>query len=421
MKFQAKEDLKLVSASAHIDFAAAKKIHLAVEGGASITIDGGITVQCPGTITVHASRKSFSGPTSLSYPLDQWASTDFSLPCAAAAGNLGSAFVRLSCSARRTLITNRSSIRRMRWRNGSSHGRANLARRCICLPICHGLDDASQAALASLTAAATGVVNYTAISKASNWPRAVRGCLLYVTTPFFAGAEMAMLTLTGSASCLAGLNLPISLRTSKRCAKCSCRTTRWALFRFQDTNVTCALFSLLATAQADVLLGPLTAWVTPDACGHLHVIRRKRRTPRVATLRFDRPTFEALESRLFVHTVAAQVRDSRPCPRTLHPARRNACSMAKKIERARELGLIQRSDISLFCVLGSAIAESASRSARSPFGEVKPRFPAITVIFRSAGPSMPCRPPHGRTGTRGWNAGANFERVGRSPAQRQTQ
>ncbi len=69
MKFQAKEDLKLVSARAHIDFAAAKKIHLAVEGGASITIDGGITVQCPGTITVHASKKSFSGPDRMDYPL----------------------------------------------------------------------------------------------------------------------------------------------------------------------------------------------------------------------------------------------------------------------------------------------------------------------------------------------------------------
>jgi Rhs element Vgr protein len=65
MKLQAKKDVKLVSANAHIDFAAAKKIHLAVQGGASITIDGGIVVQCPGTITVHANRKSFSGPDSM--------------------------------------------------------------------------------------------------------------------------------------------------------------------------------------------------------------------------------------------------------------------------------------------------------------------------------------------------------------------
>ncbi len=75
MKFQAKQAMKLVSANAHIDFAAAKKIHLAVQGGASITIDGGIMVQCPGTITVHASKKKFSGPTSLSREMNTWPNT----------------------------------------------------------------------------------------------------------------------------------------------------------------------------------------------------------------------------------------------------------------------------------------------------------------------------------------------------------
>lgn len=72
MKFQAKKEMKLVSVNAHIDFAAAKRIHLAVEGGASITIDGGILVQCPGTITVHASKKTFSGPASQNYALPQF-------------------------------------------------------------------------------------------------------------------------------------------------------------------------------------------------------------------------------------------------------------------------------------------------------------------------------------------------------------
>lgn len=77
MKLQAKKEVKLVSANAHIDFAAAKKIHLAVQGGASITIDGGIIVQCPGTITVHASKKSFSGPTSLSREMNTWPQSQF--------------------------------------------------------------------------------------------------------------------------------------------------------------------------------------------------------------------------------------------------------------------------------------------------------------------------------------------------------
>ncbi len=80
MKFQSKQAMKLVSANAHIDVAAAKKIHLAVQGGASITIDGGITVQCPGVITVHASKKKFSGPTSLSREMNTWPKTQFDDP-----------------------------------------------------------------------------------------------------------------------------------------------------------------------------------------------------------------------------------------------------------------------------------------------------------------------------------------------------
>jgi uncharacterized protein (DUF2345 family) len=77
MKFQSKKDLTLVSATANIDFAAAKKIVMSVGGGASITIDGGITVKCPGTITVHASKKSFSGPTSTSYEFKSHPNADY--------------------------------------------------------------------------------------------------------------------------------------------------------------------------------------------------------------------------------------------------------------------------------------------------------------------------------------------------------
>ena len=64
--------VKVQSQSAHIDWAAAKSVTLATAGGASITIAGGnITVQCPGTITVHASNKSFTGPTRQGYALPQ--------------------------------------------------------------------------------------------------------------------------------------------------------------------------------------------------------------------------------------------------------------------------------------------------------------------------------------------------------------
>jgi type VI secretion system secreted protein VgrG len=70
LKVQARDDINVVSANAHIDWAAAKSISLSTAGGANITIEGGnITVQCPGKITIHAGKKTFTGPERLNYPL----------------------------------------------------------------------------------------------------------------------------------------------------------------------------------------------------------------------------------------------------------------------------------------------------------------------------------------------------------------
>jgi type VI secretion system VgrG family protein len=67
---QARDDVHLVSANAHVDWAAAKRISLSTADGANITIEGGnITVQCPGKIAVKAGKKSFGGPIKLSYAL----------------------------------------------------------------------------------------------------------------------------------------------------------------------------------------------------------------------------------------------------------------------------------------------------------------------------------------------------------------
>ena len=70
MQIAAKLDVSIQSQSAHIDWAAAKKITLSTAAGANITIEGGnITVQCPGTIAIHAASKSFVGPEVQQYPL----------------------------------------------------------------------------------------------------------------------------------------------------------------------------------------------------------------------------------------------------------------------------------------------------------------------------------------------------------------
>ena len=70
LNVQAREEVNIVSAAAHIDWAAAKSIRLSTAGGANITIEGGnITIQCPGKITVHAGKKSFIGPESMAYAM----------------------------------------------------------------------------------------------------------------------------------------------------------------------------------------------------------------------------------------------------------------------------------------------------------------------------------------------------------------
>ncbi|TFW13650.1 type VI secretion system Vgr family protein [Duganella callida] len=70
LKVQARDDVNIVSASAEVDWAAARRISLSTAGGANITIEGGnITVQCPGKLTIHAGKKNFSGAAQQDYPL----------------------------------------------------------------------------------------------------------------------------------------------------------------------------------------------------------------------------------------------------------------------------------------------------------------------------------------------------------------
>lgn len=67
---QARDDINVLSANAHLDWAAAKRVSVSTEGGANLTIEGGnITVQCPGTIKVNAGKKSLIDPANLNYPL----------------------------------------------------------------------------------------------------------------------------------------------------------------------------------------------------------------------------------------------------------------------------------------------------------------------------------------------------------------
>jgi len=64
----AKQTLELKTASGVVNIAAAKRVVLAVSGGASIAIEGGqFTAQCPGKITVKAGNKVMAGGLKMPY------------------------------------------------------------------------------------------------------------------------------------------------------------------------------------------------------------------------------------------------------------------------------------------------------------------------------------------------------------------
>jgi uncharacterized protein involved in type VI secretion and phage assembly/uncharacterized protein (DUF2345 family) len=93
LKVQARDEVNVISANAHIDWAAAKRISLSTAGGANITIEGGnITVQCPGKITVNAGKKSFSDPAQFSYSLPSLP-TSICVECLIKARSASSPFV----------------------------------------------------------------------------------------------------------------------------------------------------------------------------------------------------------------------------------------------------------------------------------------------------------------------------------------
>ncbi|UDM50771.1 type VI secretion system Vgr family protein [Cupriavidus sp. MP-37] len=81
LKLAAREDLTIVSANMHVDFAAAKRIRIATAGGAAITIEGGnITFECPGPITYKAAQRIFEAGVRHDYPLPMAPATPWEIP-----------------------------------------------------------------------------------------------------------------------------------------------------------------------------------------------------------------------------------------------------------------------------------------------------------------------------------------------------
>jgi len=86
--------MELRTANGVVNIAAAKKVTLAVSGGASITIEGGsLTVQCPGKITVKAGTKSMVGPGTVSHVMPNLP-TSVCIACLLNAAKSGSPFAK---------------------------------------------------------------------------------------------------------------------------------------------------------------------------------------------------------------------------------------------------------------------------------------------------------------------------------------
>jgi type VI secretion system secreted protein VgrG len=70
LKVQARDEVNVVSANAHIDWAAAKHIRLSTNDGASITIDAGnIIMSCPGKVNIFAGKKCLTPASALNYAM----------------------------------------------------------------------------------------------------------------------------------------------------------------------------------------------------------------------------------------------------------------------------------------------------------------------------------------------------------------
>jgi type VI secretion system secreted protein VgrG len=68
MTVRARDEINILSANGHIDWAAATRISLSTIGGANIIIENGnIEVKCPGKITMHAGRKELTAAQQISY------------------------------------------------------------------------------------------------------------------------------------------------------------------------------------------------------------------------------------------------------------------------------------------------------------------------------------------------------------------
>jgi len=153
-----------------------------------------------------------------------------------------------------------------------------------------------------------------------------------------------------------------------------------ALFRFQDTHVTAALWPLMGARQQGQVLGPAQAWAVRDTCGAMRTIETAPNHVSSGPIAFDKRTVAALDSALFPWTVADQVNEiDMTLLAGLGPCARLTL-LRDRISYGRSLGLKQNSDLALYCALSLQLPEGfettepfaralrETREGRSSFG-----------------------------------------------------
>lgn len=131
-----------------------------------------------------------------------------------------------------------------------------------------------------------------------------------------------------------------------------------ALFRYQDAKVIRALFPIVLPAQSKQILGPLQGWGVLDACRTFHTLTfKERHRKHTGPLRFDQKLVTALDDQLFIHTIAAQIRETDSALLSGMSPCEVEMQIRSRLKKAEILGLEQRPDLSFYCVLSFQFPE----------------------------------------------------------------
>ncbi|PHV10193.1 DUF4123 domain-containing protein [Chitinimonas sp. BJB300] len=155
-----------------------------------------------------------------------------------------------------------------------------------------------------------------------------------------------------------------------------------ALFRFQDINVTTALWPMATPGQIHRLLGPARVWAVRDVCGDMLSIVRQRTDLLAGAIQFTKENVKALEDALFPWTVIHQIDEIDIVLLDGMSGCERRKLVNERITQARQLGLKLPSDLALYSALSLQLPEGFIKKA--PFADALAKARAGHASFGSA-------------------------------------